>query len=140
MREKYLFFFSRHSLDIKKKNRINKTFKDENYTSDYLYQLRHYDERQNFDKFQISNHKLMVKHGRCQIGHLPRENSGLCPLCKSNQVEDKIHFFFQCNKYSVQKQAFINQTNRIIIPDFDKKSSPESINKYKYRSMRRRQK
>ena len=61
---------------------------------------------------------------------MPRENGGLCPLCKSNQVEDKIHFFFQCNKYSVQRQAFINQINRIIIPDFDKKSSPESINKY----------
>ena len=30
------------------------------------------------------------------------------------------------NKYSVQRQAFINQINRII-PDFDKKSSPESI-------------
>ena len=73
----------------------------------------------------------MIKHGRCQIGHLPRENTGLCLFCKSNQVEDKIHFFFQCNKYSVQKQAFINQTNRIIIPDFDMKSSPESINKYK---------
>ena len=131
MREKYLFFFSRHSLEIKKKNRIYKTFKDENYTSDYLYQLRHYDERQNFDKFKISNHKLMIKHGRCQIGQMPRENSGLCLLCKSNQVEDKIDFFFQCNKYSVQKQAFINQINRIIIPDFDKKSSPESINKYK---------
>ena len=63
MREKYLFFFSRHSLEIKKKNRINKTFKDENYTSDYLYQLRHYDERQNFVKFKISYHKLiMIQH------------------------------------------------------------------------------
>ena len=39
-------------------------------------------------------------------------------------MEDEIHF--QCNKYSVQRQAFINQINRIIL-DFDKKSSPESI-------------
>ena len=52
-------------------------------------------------------------------------------ICKSNQVEDEIHFFFQCNKYLVQRQAFINQINGIVIPDFDKKSSPESINKYK---------
>ena len=56
---------------------------------------------------------------------MPRENR-LCSLCNSNQVEDEIHFFFQCNKYSVQRQAFINQINQII-PDFDKKSSPESI-------------
>ena len=67
----------------------------------------------------------MIEHGRYQIDHLPRENR-LCPLCNSNQVEDEIHFLFQCNKYSVQRQAFINQINRII-PDFDKKSSPESI-------------
>ena len=56
---------------------------------------------------------------------LPREKR-LSPLCNSNKVEDEIHFFFQCNKYSVQRKAFINQINRII-PDFDKKSSPESI-------------
>ena len=48
------------------------------------------------------------------------------PLCNSNHVEDEIHFLFQCKKYSVQRQAFINQINRII-SDFDKKSSPESI-------------
>ena len=67
----------------------------------------------------------MIEQGRYQIVHLPREHR-LCPLCNSNQVEDEIHFFFQCNKYSVQRKAFINQINRII-PDFDKKSSPESI-------------
>ena len=101
------------------------TFKDENTTSDYLYQLRHYDERQHFVEFKISNHKIKIEQGRYQIDHLPREHR-LCPLFNSNQVEDEIHFFFQCNKYSVKRQAFINQINGII-PDFDKKSSPESI-------------
>ena len=67
----------------------------------------------------------MIEHGRYQIDHLPRENR-LCPLWNSNQVEDEIHVLFQCNKYPVQRQPFINQINRII-PDFDKKSSPESI-------------
>ena len=108
-----------------KKLEFYKTFKDEYSTSDHLYQLRHYDERQHFVKFKISNQKIMIEQGRCQIDHLPREHR-LCPLCNSNQVEDEIHFFFRCNKYSVQRQAFINQINRII-SDFDKKSSPESI-------------
>ena len=124
MREKYLSFW-RHSLENSKKLEFYKTFKDEYSTSDYLYQLRHYDKRQNFVKFKISNHKLMIEHGQYQIDHLPRENR-LRPLCNSNQVEDEIHCLFQCEKYSVQRQAFINQINRII-PDFDKKSSPESI-------------
>ena len=66
----------------------------------------------------------MIEHGQYQIYHLPRENR-LCPLCNSNQV-DEIHFLFKGNKYSVQRQAFINQINRII-PEFDKKLSPESI-------------
>ena len=53
-------------------------------------------------------------------------NNSFAKRCNSNQVEDEIHFFFQCNKYSIQRQAFINQINRII-PDFDRKSSLESI-------------
>ena len=57
----------------------------------------------------------MIEQGLYQIDHLPRENR-LCPLYNSIQVEDEIHFFFQCNKYSVQRQAFINQINRIM-PD-----------------------
>ena len=82
MREKYLSFW-RHSLENSKKLEFYKTFKDEYSTSDYLYQLRRYYERQNFVKFKISNHKLMIEHGRYQIDHLPRENR-LCPLCNSN--------------------------------------------------------
>ena len=58
----------------------------------------------------------MIEHGRSQINHLPRENR-LCPLCNSNQVKDEIHFLFQCNKYSVQRQAFSNQMNRKILDD-----------------------
>ena len=57
----------------------------------------------------------MIEQGLYQIDHLPRENR-LCPLYNSIQVEDEIHFFFQCSKYSVQRQAFINQINRIM-PD-----------------------
>ena len=68
----------------------------------------------------------MIERGRYQIDQLPRENK-LCPLCNSNQVEDEIHFLFQCNKYSVQRQVFSNQINRIIPDNFDKKSSPESM-------------
>ena len=48
------------------------------------------------------------------------------PLCKSNQLENEIDFFFQCSKYSVQRQIFVNQINRII-SDFENKSPLESI-------------
>ena len=56
MREKYLPFW-RHSLENSTKIEFHKTFKDEFSTPDYLYQLRHYDERR---KFKVSNHKLLT--------------------------------------------------------------------------------
>jgi len=47
-------------------------------------------------------------------------------LCKSNQVEKETHFLLQCSKYSLQRQIFLNQINEII-PDIERKSTPESI-------------
>ena len=44
MKEKYPVSFLRHSLENLKKFEFYKTFKDEYSTTDYLYQLRHYDE------------------------------------------------------------------------------------------------
>ena len=67
--ERNIYLFGGTALKIKKFLEFYKTFKDEYSTSDYLYQLRHYDERQNFVKFEISNHKLMIQHGRYQIDH-----------------------------------------------------------------------
>ena len=49
------------ALKIQKKLEFYKTFKDEYSTSDYLYQLRHYEERQNFVKFKISKKKKKKK-------------------------------------------------------------------------------
>ena len=74
MREKYLFFFAAQSWKLRKKIEFYKTFKDEYSTTDYLYQLRHYDEWQHFVKFKISNHKLLIEQGRYQIDHLSREH------------------------------------------------------------------
>ena len=76
-------------------------------------------------KFKISNHKLMIELGRYQRDHIPRE-SRLCPLCKSNQVENESHFLFQCSSYSFQRKTFLNQLNEII-PALDRKSTSESI-------------
>ena len=33
----------------------------------------------------------MIELGRCQIDHVPRENT-LCLWCKSKQIEDENHF------------------------------------------------
>ena len=76
-------------------------------------------------KIKVSNHKLMIELGWYQRDHIPRENR-LCPLCKSKQVEDESHFLFQCSRYSFQRETFLNGINEII-PDFERKSTSESI-------------
>ena len=100
--------------------RILQVFKDEYSPSDYLHHLRTFNEKRNVVKFKVSNHKLMIELGRYQRDHILGENR-LCPLCKSNQVENKSYFLFQCSRYSV-----LNRINEII-PDFEKKSTAESI-------------
>ena len=68
----------------------------------------------------------MIELGRYQTGNIPRERR-FCPLCKSNQVENESHFLIQCNKYTLQRQNFFNQINKII-SDIERKSTAESIN------------
>ena len=50
-------------MKIQNKFEFHKTFEDEYSKFDDLYQLRHYNERQIFVKFNISNHKLMIEQG-----------------------------------------------------------------------------
>ena len=102
-----------------------KVFKDEYSTSDYLQQLRNFNERRNLVKFKLSNHKLMIELGRYQTDHISRENR-LCPLCKSNQIENETHFLLDCSKYSSQRRTFLNRINELI-PNFERKSTSESI-------------
>ena len=125
MKEKYISFWH-HSLEHSKKLEFYKVFKEEYSLSDYLHQLKNFKERRSLVKFRISNHKLMIELGRYQTGNIPREKR-ICPLCKSNQVENESHFLIQCNKYTLQRQNFFNQINKII-PDIDRKSTAESIN------------
>ena len=123
MKEKCISFW-RNSLEHSKKLQFYKVFKDELSTSDYLPQLRNFNERRNLVKFKISNHKLMIELGRYQTDHMPRE-SRLCPLCKSNQAKNENHFLFQCSKYSLQRKTLLSRINEII-PDIKKKSTSES--------------
>ena len=87
VKEKYISFW-RHSLEHSKKLEFYKDFKDEYFTSNYLNQLRNFYVRRNLVMFRISNHRLLIELGRYE--------TRLCPLCKSNQVENETHFLLQC--------------------------------------------
>ena len=112
MKEKYISFW-RHSLEHSRKLEFHKVFKDEYSTSDYLQQLRNFNERRNLVKFKLSNHKLMIELGRYQTDHISRENR-------------LTHFLLDCSKYSLQRRTFLNQINELIL-NFERKSNSESI-------------
>ena len=63
----------------------------------------------------------MIELGRYQTGNIPIEKR-ICPLCKSNLVENESHF-----QSESQRQNFFNEINKII-PDIDRKSTAESLN------------
>ena len=43
-------------------------------------------------------------------------NNRNCPFCGSNQIEDEIHFLFNCSKYSFIRDNFYNKV-KILIPN-----------------------
>ena len=57
-------------------------------------------------KISVGNHKLMIE---IRYDQIPRDNR-LCPVCGSNQIEDKIHFLFDCPKYLILKDRFHKKT------------------------------
>ena len=68
--------------------------------------------RKTLVKLRISNHKLNIDTGRCdKISRCDR----ICPVC-SLDIEDEIHFLFDCPKFSSTKleTTFFNKiANRI---------------------------
>ena len=48
----------------------------------------------------------MTEPGR--YDRIPRKNT-LCPSCRSSEIEDEIHFLFNCPKYSIPLDEFYNK-------------------------------
>ena len=63
-------------------------------------------------KLRISNHKLNLETGRYdKISRCDR----ICPVCGLN-IEDEIHFLFNCPKYSSIRDDFFNKIDYKRIP------------------------
>ena len=55
----------------------------------------------------------MIELGR--YNQITRDNRN-CPFCGSNQIEDEIHFLFNCSKCSLIRNNFYNKV-KILIPN-----------------------
>ena len=85
--------YRQHTIQNSSKLEFFNTFKNDYTPSSYLSLTSKLNERKELVKFRISNHKLRIETGK--YDQIPRVNR-LCPLCKSNQIEDESHFLIYC--------------------------------------------
>ena len=85
-------------------------FNDSHTPLIYLDVTRKNPNRKTLVKLRISNHQLNIETGRYdKISRCDR----ICPVC-SLDIEDEIHFLFDCPKYSSIRDDFFNKIgNRI---------------------------
>ena len=109
MQKKYITHW-KHSLCNSQKLEFYSVFKDSYTPSIYLDVTRKNPNRKTLVKLRISNHKLNIETGRYnKISRCDR----ICPVC-SLDIEDEIHFLFDCAKYSSIRDDFFNKiANRI---------------------------
>ena len=103
----------KHSHCNSQKLEFYNVFKDSYTPLIYLEVTRKNPNRKTLVKLRISNHKLNIETGRYdKISKCDR----ICPVCGLN-IEDEIHFLFNCPKYSSIRDDFFNKIeNRI--PDY----------------------
>ena len=65
-------------------------------------------ERVLITKLRTSDHDLEIEKGRRHRPVIPRENR-LCKFCNNNQIEDEMHFIFECTPYEPQKSNFLRK-------------------------------
>ena len=95
MQKKYITHW-KHSLCNSEKLEFYNVFKDSYTSSIYPDVPRKNPDRKTLVKLRISNRKLNIETGRYgKISSCER----ICPAC-SLDIEDKIHFLFDCPKYS----------------------------------------
>ena len=101
MQKKYITHW-KYSLCNSQKLEFYDVFKDSYTPSNYLDVTRKNPNRKILVKLRISNHKLNIETGRHdKISRCDR----ICSVC-SLDIEDEIHFLFDCAKYSSIRDDF----------------------------------
>ena len=71
------------------------------YKSERYLQIKHFGNKIVITKLRTSNHNLAIEAGRWT--NIERVNR-LCKQCTQHNIEDEIHFLFQCTKYRAERQ------------------------------------
>ena len=83
----------------------------------HLFTSFQYKSAQKTHKLRCSDHDLHIEIGRHKNLRLDKR---LCKHCDSQDVEDKIHFLFRCNKYAQIRDAMMQKFPEIMISPLEK--------------------
>ena len=117
IKQKYNTYWQ-HTIHHSKKLHFYSILKHDYKISSYLDVTTNSTNRKDLMKIRISNHKLIIETGRYnQTPH----NDIFCPVCNSGVIEDEIHLFLLCPKYSIPREKFYNQIQQNFV-DFNQLS------------------
>ncbi len=93
------------------KLRTFKLFKTNIILENYLLAIHDTSKRQEFSKLRISAHQLRIELGRYSVPRKTPLESRTCQLCKTNSIENEIHFVIECPIYQTERKALFDCLN-----------------------------
>ena len=99
------------NLGLKPKLRTYTKFKSHMETENYLTLNINQYERSIFAKLRSGTLPLFIEKGRYQKKTLENRS---CPVCKTNNIEDELHFIVQCNNYSLKRTSFFSYISNYV--------------------------
>ena len=114
-------------LENSNKLEFYKTFKSDFTCEQYLNTIKNPVLRRNYTKFRISNHNLMIEHGRYGKPKIPRENR-LCLICNSGHVENENHLIFECSYYNELRERLFEDIKNIAEIDLTQDLETQFLN------------
>ena len=88
-----------------KKLKFYSIFKNDCHKSDCLNIITNINHKKTLNKFRLGNHRLQIETGKLTVPKTP-ENLLICPICHLNEVEQELHFLFNCNLYDSLRSNF----------------------------------
>ena len=101
-------YFNIWKLNLKNSRKLAfyHSFKVTYETEKYLDFIKNFDQRRQFSKFRISNHKLAIEIGRYEKQEIDQR---LCIFCNCNEIETEEHMFLYCPFYSRLRLDFLQK-------------------------------
>ena len=110
-------YFEKWKVDISSSSKLQffSIFKDNYEVEPYLNTIGNFDQRRQYTKLRISNHKLAIESGRF---HKTSIEDRLCTLCNDHKIESEIHMLYNCAYFGDLRKELLNKIG-ISIDDHD---------------------